>query len=189
MRRLACRAVLCAAILGLAACASSPEPSYYTLAPVPGPTHPGGSATVEVRRPGLAAYLDRTDIVRRSDSYRLAIASSEQWGEPLDNLIGRVLAEELTDRLPGSTVFSDDAVSAHEALVDVDVTRFDEDSHGTVTLLAQVAVQRGPNQPQAVRSVRLTMPARSASTSDMVAAMSQLLGQLADTIATMLRPG
>lgn len=187
MKRLAGQAAL-VAIIGLSACAS-PEPAYYTLAPVPGPATPGGPSTVEVRRPGLAAYLDRTDIVRRGDNYRLNITSGEQWGEPLDNLIGRILAEDLTDRLPGSTVFSDDAISTHEALVNLDVQRFEEDAHGTVTLLAQVAVQRGPNQPPATRSLHLTMPARSSSTSDMVAAMSQLLGQLADTIAAMLRPG
>lgn len=187
MSRLICRLVLLAGI-GLSGCAS-PEPAYYTLAPVPGPTRPGGPPTIEVRRPGLAAYLDRTDIVRRGDDYRLAIASGEQWGEPLDNLIGRVLAEDLTDRLPGSTVFSDDAISPHEAVVNLDVERFEADAKGTVTLLAQIAVQRGPNQPQTARSLRLTAPARSSSTPDMVAAMSQLLGQLADTIATLLRPG
>jgi uncharacterized protein len=173
--------------LVLCGCAASPEPAYYTLAPVAGPAQPGGPATIEVRRPGLAAYLDRTDIVRRGDDYRLDIQSREQWGEPLDTLIGRVLAENLTDRLPGSTVFSDDAISPHEALVRLDIQRFEEDSHGTVTLLAQVAVQRAPNRPPAVRSLRLTAQAQSSSTSDMVAAMSQLLGQLADTIAAMLR--
>ena len=175
-------------LAGLCGCAS-PEPAYYTLAPVPGPVLAGGPPTIEVRRPGLAAYLDRTDIVRRGEDYRLVIASSDQWGEPLDSLIGRVLAEDLTDRLPGSTVFSDDAVSPHEALVNVDIGRFDADAKGTVTLLAQIAVQRGPNQPQATRALRLTAPTRSSSTSDMVAAMSQLLGQLADAIAGMLRPG
>ncbi len=175
------------AALGLCGCAS-PDPTYYTLATVPGPAQTGGPPTIEVRRPGLAAYLDRTDIVRRGDDYRLAIASGEQWGEPLDNLIGRVLAEDLTDRLPGSTIFSDDAVSPREAVVNLDIGRFEADTKGTVTLLAQIAVQRGPNQPQTARSVRLTAQTRSSSTSDMAAAMSQLLGQLADTIATMLRP-
>ena len=173
----------------LCGCAASPEPTYYTLALVAGQAEPGGPATIEVRRPGLAAYLDRTDIVRRSDGYRLDIRSREQWGEPLDNLIGRVLAENLTDRLPGSTVFSDDAISPHEAVVKLDVARFDEDTQGTVTLLAQVAVQRGPNRAPATRSLRLTAPTQSSSTSDMVATMSQLLGQLADALATMLRSG
>jgi uncharacterized lipoprotein YmbA len=167
---------------------TSPDPAYYTLAPVPGPTVAGGPPTIEVRRPGLAAYLDRTDIVRRGEDYRLVIGGGEQWGEPLDTMIGRVLTEDLTDRLPGSTVFSDDAVSPHEALVNVDIARFDADAQGTVTLLAQIAVQRGPNQPQATRSLRLTAQTRSSSTSEMAAVMSQLLGQLADTIATMLRP-
>ncbi len=176
------------AALGLCGCAS-PDPTYYTLATVPGPAQTGGPPTIEVRRPGLAAYLDRTDIVRRGDDYRLVIASGEQWGEPLDNLIGRVLAEDLTDRLPGSTVFSDDAISPHEAVVNVDVERFEADAKGTVTLLVQIAVQRGPNQPPAARSLRLTAPTRSSATPDMVAAMSGLLGQLADAIAVMLRPG
>ncbi len=175
-------------VLALAGCAS-PEPADYTLAAVTGPAQPGGPATVEVRRPALAGYLDRTDIVRHGDAYRLTVASSDQWGEPLDDLVGRVLAEDLTQRLPGSTVFSDQAISPGQAVVDINVQRFDADTDGTVTLLAQVAIRRAGNEPVAARTLRFTARARSPSTSDMVAAMSQLLGQLADTIATMLRAG
>ena len=172
----------------LAGC-TSPEPTFYTVAPEPGAAQAGGPPSVEVRRPALAGYLDRTDIVRRDGTYRLDIDSGAQWGEPLGDMIGRVLAEDLTQRLPGSTVFSDEVVSPRQAAVDVDIERFDVDQEGEVTLLAQVAVQRGPDQVPTARTVRLTGRVRSPSTSDMVAAMSRALGRLADTIAAMLRAG
>lgn len=182
------RVTVALGLLGAAGC-TSPDPNVYTLAPLPGQAQPGGPPTLEVRRPGLAGYLDRSEIVRRGDAYRLNIASGDQWGEPLGDMIGRILAEDLTERLPGSTVFSNQAVSSTQATVSVDVERFDSDRNGNVMLLAQVAVQRGPDQPAAARTVRLTGEARSPSTSDMVAAMSQLLGELADSIAAMLRTG
>lgn len=175
--------------LGLLACAS-PDPSYYTLAAVPGASRTNGPKTVEVRRIGLAGYLDRPDIVRTGEDYRLSIARNERWGEPLDQLIGRILAEDLTNRLSGSTVFTEGTISAaSQAIVEVDVQRFDADRQGAVTLLAQIAVRPAGAGPTATtRTLRLGAPAASGSSSDVAASMSGLLGQAADVIAAMLAP-
>lgn len=179
-----------ACVLGLAACAS-PEPSYYTLAAVRGTQAAGGPALVELRRPGLAGYLDRPEIVRSNSAYQLQMLSGERWGEPFGDLVGRILAEDLNSRLPGTSVFtSAGSISAvPDATVEIDIQRFDLDPSGQVVLLAQVAVSRGRGRgsPSEARAIRLTQAPASVSTAGLVAAMSTAMGQLADQLADMLR--
>lgn len=171
----------------LARCAS-PDAAIYTLAAVPGPARRGAPARIELRRPGLAGYLDRPEIVRASADYRVRVAGNERWGEPLGDMLGRVLAEDLSSRLPGSAVFtSAGSLSADADLaVEVDVQRFDADATGAVVLLAQVATRPGGGRGGQVRTVRLSEVPRSPATRDLVASLSELLGRLADAIAGML---
>jgi uncharacterized lipoprotein YmbA len=182
------RTLLLAALSG---CARSPDAALYTLAPLPGGAGRGGPATVELRRPGLAGYLDRPEIVRAAGPYQVGLAGSERWAEPFGDMLGRVLAEDLTQRLPGSTIFTEaGGLSADgDAVVELDVQRFDADAQGQVALLALVAVRRpGADRAGArTRSVRLAVPAGGTSTAQMVAAMSAALGQLADQVAGLLR--
>ncbi len=185
------RRLLLLAGLALASCAS-PEPAYFTLAPVRGPAQGGGPVLAELRRIGLAGYLDRPEIVRTNATYQLRLAGGERWGEPFGDLVARILAEDLNMRLPGTSVFtSAGAISAEaNAKVELDIQRFDADASGQVTLLAQVAVTRGrARSTAAARSVRLTVPLPGPSTAELVAAMSTALGQLADQVAAMLRGG
>ncbi len=186
------RGVFALALSGAVAACSSPSPAYFTLAPVPGTAARGGPALVELRRPGLAGYLDRPEIVRTNSAYSLQIADNQRWGEPLGDLVARILAEDLNLRLPGTSVFtsSGSITAASDATVELDIQRFDADAAGSVTLLAQVAVSRGRTRTSAVtRAVRISVVPASGTTADLVAAMSNALGQLADTVASMLRGG
>ncbi len=184
------RIALCVGLLlGVAAC-SSPDPTYYTLAPVPGTALPGGSVSVEVRRPGLAGYLDRSDIVLKSASYKLAVNGQLRWAEPLGDMIGRVLSEDLSQRLPGSSVFSESgAISAAPGMrVEVDVLRFDADASGAVVLQAEVAVERGTtHQPLATRHATLQAQPAGPGATELAASLSGLLGGLADQVAGDIR--
>jgi len=75
-----------------------------------------------------------------------------------------------------------------DATIEMDVQRFDADAAGQAVLLAQVAVSRGQARASAVTRVfRLAVQPATPKTTDLVAAMSAALGQLADGIATMLR--
>ncbi len=176
--------------LALSACAS-PEPAYFTMAAVPGTPRPGGPRLIELRRPGLAGYLDRPEIVRSGGDYRLRVAGAERWGEPFGDLVGRLLAENLSQRMPGSSVFTAaGSISAQpDASVELDLQRFDADATGTVTLLAQAAVSRARRSNAAARVIRLTRQPTGPGTAELVAAMSGALGALADTVADMLRAG
>ncbi len=187
MRR---RALLTALpLLAVASCAS-PDPSYYTLAAIRGTPVPGGPALVELRRPGIAGYLDRSEITRSNTPYQLKLASNERWGEPFGDMVGRVLAEDLNSRLAGTSVFSAaGAISADAgARVEIDIQRFDADAGGQVILMAQVAITRNGNrgEPRTFPISWAETPA-SASTADYVAAMSRALAQASTTIASALR--
>lgn len=188
--RLARRRLLFLALAGAVPACTSAEPAYYTLAAVPGAARRGGPTLVELRRPGLAGYLDRPEIVRSNSPYSLRLTGTERWGEPLGDLFARILAENLNSRLPGTSVFTSAGSITAEAgaTVEIDIQRFDADPSGQVVLLAQVAVSRGRARASAAtRVVRLTVQPASARTTDLVAAMSAALGQLADALATMLR--
>ena len=44
-------------------------------------------------RSGLSAarYLDRKEIVRSTDGYKLEVAPNDWWGEPLNTMLSRVI--------------------------------------------------------------------------------------------------
>lgn len=175
----------------LAGACTSPEPTFYTLAASPGVPRSGGPRLVELRDPGIAGYLDRSEIVRGETGYKLDLRPGERWGEPFASMLGRVLAEDLNQRLPGTTVFTAHGSLSPEpqAQVEVDVPTFDLRAGGRVVLRAQVAVTRTGRGGSAsrTRSVQIVTTPASTETPALVAAMSHAVGQLADVIAAMLR--
>ena len=176
-------------LLALLAACASPNPELFTLAAEPGPTVPLAAHSVEVRRVGLAGYLDRPEIVRSAAGFRLTLAQGQRWGEPLGTMLERVFAEDLVERLPGTAVFTESgAISTNPDLVlEVDVQRFDTEADGTLVLLAQIAVRRGDaSRPAEARTLRLTARPATESTHDQVAAMSRALAELADRVVGML---
>ncbi len=183
------RALLAGLAAALSGCAS-PDPNFYTLAVVPGTPQAGGPSSVQLRRIGLAGYLDRNTIVQTDAGYKLDIDENQRWGEAPADMIGRVLAQDLTQRLPGSAVFTESGSITADAdtILEIDVQRFAADGSGTVVLAAQVAIERsGGRDAEITRALRFAARPASGTTTDLVAAMSGALGQLADAVAEMLR--
>lgn len=176
-------------LAGLAGCASPPT-DLFTLAAVPGATAPSRTHSLELRRIGLAGYLDRPGIVRSTVQYRLQVSDRDRWGEPLGGMLERVFTEDLVSRLPGTAVFPEaGAISTQpDAVLELDIQRFDADASGDLVLLAQIAIRHdNGNRPAMARTLRLTQHLSSDSTQDLVAGMSALLGQLSDRVAEMVR--
>ncbi|HEX3771212.1 MAG TPA: PqiC family protein [Polyangiaceae bacterium] len=173
-------------------CGSSPPSSFFALSPTSpaaaGSAQPGALHTVRIRRPALPGYLDRPEVVHRIAGYRLGVAANDRWGGPLDEMVGRVLAQDLEVRVPGVSAYTEDgAISAEaDATVEVNIERFEADERGEMWLAADVAVERGLAHQGATRSVHLTSHSHGETTAAIVAAMSDLLGQLSDQIAGML---
>jgi hypothetical protein len=155
---------------------------------VPGATQGGGPRIVELRAISIPHYLERSQIVRSSEGYRMDVLSNEWWGEPLDTMMSRVLVQEISQRLPRSTVYSDNgAISTPpDATVAINLQRLDLDRDGAVLLAAQIAVER---KTSAAKGVTFTVRPADATTQALVAAMSTATGQLADAIAVLLAAG
>ena len=176
------------ALAALAGCARSPSPDLYTLAAQPGTPVVTRKLSVELRRVGLAGYLDRPEIVRGTESFRLRVNDGDRWGEPLGGMLDRVLTEDLVQRLPDAAVFAESgAISTHpDTVLEIDIQRLDSDGSGQLVLLSQVAVRPDGKTAHAA-TIRLTTPIEGPTTQAQVAAMSAAIGTLADRIADVVR--
>lgn len=188
--------LLLVSVLVIAACAGSEPSRFYTLdvqAPAPA-SAPAASAGAVRRNVGLSPvqvprYLDRPQLVTRTDANTLELAEFDKWSEPMADMIGRVLAEELSRRLPRDRIFLlpvRQAV-AIDRVVDIQVMRFDADADALATLHAswQVFTEGGRKLIKA-EETRVREPAAQAGKAAMVAAMSRALSRLAAKIAEAL---
>ena len=174
-----------------AACGTSAEPLYYALASAPGARVAKALGTIEVRQPNVAGYLDRSEILTEVVDHRLRLATNERWGEPFGVMIGRVLAEDLSERLPGSTVFTEASGMSIRAarFVELSIWKFDLDADGYVRLKALLALRsEAGDVPTVTRTVNL-QARPGVGLHGQVDAMSRLLGLLADEIVGSLDAG
>ena len=176
-----------AAVLSLSAC-SSPEPTFYTLTPSPGTSRSGAPQTIEVETPVVADYLNRDDIVLDNNDNQLHVARRAAWAEPLAGAIGRNLALDLSQRLPGSSVYtaSSGLSLTADAVVEVNVSRFARDSAGRAEITAMVSTRPRDRKKADIRSVHITSALPDQSPGALAAGLSQLLGQVADQVAAEL---
>jgi len=186
-------ALALALVMGLTACSSSPNPTLYTIAPVQGAQQAAAPKIILLQQIGLERYLERSQIVRSSEDYRLDVMANDWWGEPLGAMLSRVLVAELSQRLPQSMVISEvGAVSAPaNATITLNIQRLDEDAAGKLILRAQAGVIfKGRSEP-ALRNFEFAIQPPSSGTPGEVAAISTAVGNLADGLVSMLtaRPG
>ena len=170
-----------------AAC-SSPNPELYTIAPISGNERSGAPNIIVLEQIGLARYLERTQIVRSSENYRLDVMSNDMWGEPLGAMLGRILVTELGQRLPRSAVIMESgAVSASpDATVAVNVQRLDEDASGALVLQALDSVTFKRKPAPILREFHFSVTPPAAGIPGVFAAISTAVGQLANGIAAMV---
>jgi uncharacterized protein len=173
----------------LAGACSSANPNYYSIVTRSGATLPAGPKVVLVKDVGLASYLNRRDIVRSSEAYKLDVMSNDWWGEPLGGLLGRVLVLDLSQRLPSSSVYGESGAITTDpnAQVGVNIQRLDADKAGALILIAQVAIEFNRPRRNAARNFSLSKPLPTPEIPGLLAAMSDAMGELADGIATMLQ--
>jgi uncharacterized protein len=179
----------CLALAPLAACASD-EPDYYRLAAVPGTPLPAPPRRIELRQAGLPRYLDRREIVRAGPSLRMEIREGERWAEPIADMVTRVLAENLAQRLPGATVFPEGSATARDpdTAAEADITRFEADAAGRVAISGRFSVRRlGTGRSAVEGRVEETVAMDGTGTDALARAMSTALGLFADRMAAAVR--
>ena len=137
--------------LALTGCLGGPSgpTNFYMLSPF-SPSQAGTSAaTAEARihigleTVGVAEYLNRNEIVVNLDNTVYRLAEFNQWAEPLNDNLTRVLEENLTNLLRGDSIdvflASDSSIPADYRL-EVDVLRLDGNLGGQVALISQWAL-------------------------------------------------
>ncbi len=137
--------------LALTGCLGGPSgpTNFYMLSPL-SPSQAGTSAaSAEGRiRIGLVTvvvpeYLNRNEIVVNLDNTVYRLAEFNQWAEPLNDNLTRVLEENLTNLLRGDSIdvflASDSSIPADYRL-EVDVLRLDGNLGGQVALISQWAL-------------------------------------------------
>lgn len=171
-------------------CGSSPATHFYTLDPVaPGRGgRPGISEPVQVVAVHMPPLLDREEIVRESASNKIAFTSENRWGAPLDEMVRRVLTQDLSDRLPqGSVVLPNDPTPPNARKIVVSVLQFQSDPSGGVVLDGSWSLLKlGAEVPALTRPVYVVEQSGASDYGSQVKAMSQAIGDLADQISTSL---
>lgn len=193
-------AILSLGLIGAAGCSSllAPRPDrskFYVLTPEPSAGQVSQASAGAGMSIGLGPittpdYLDRPEIVTRTGPNELHLSENDRWAEPLGVGFAHVLARDLAARLSAAQIHSFPWYNSTPInyQVEIQVHHFETDSSGRSELVAHWAIVNGRTH-DIIDSASTTL-ARSGSPGDTavgVAALSQILGEFSDQIATRLR--
>jgi uncharacterized lipoprotein YmbA len=165
----------------LAGCAGSPPNRYYTLSvesPCPSVSPPAPKSSLDsatIRFPGV---LDRPQLVVRTGPQTVDIREFDRWAEPLDQMAGRVLADDIAacqgTPEPEKPTYS----------LSVSLDEFMTDTSGQARLAGRWWTLRkvGEKSVQPGHSFSLSERVDQVGGAEGVAAMSTLLSRLAGEI-------
>jgi uncharacterized lipoprotein YmbA len=183
------RALIIISLIFLSACGNSPEPDYYTLAPVSGAAIADIAETIEIRRPAIPPYLDRPEFVEQENEFRIGIDSEDNWAEPLDKMLARILADDLQQRLPASHVMTEGEFVPDNIrfIVDTNIDHFNEIEDNRTVLEGELVIhdKKGPLLPIFI-PLKFTASVNSSPRS-MTAGLSQLVADAADKIKEQIK--
>jgi len=207
--RTAARYLLALAVcIGLAGCAVADPTKFYTLGqPSPRSAESSVSASVALTPPNSAdrtrdvsvgvgpvimpGYLRRSQIVTRTSDDQMDIAMFHRWAEPLEDGIGRVLAQEIGARVPTDRVvmFPWRGVVARtmQYQVVVVVMRLDGPRGGDVTLDTRWRILGRDGNELAFRRSTMNETATGPGYEPMIAAMTRAVAALGQEIAAEIR--
>ena len=182
--------VLAAALL-LAGCGTSLPSKFYVLTadPVPQRAWTAAAKTVALGRVSLPGALDRPQIARRKAGNEIVFSEEERWAGPLDDMMRRVLADDLAARLPAGVMLVESSAKPPPGVtIALDVSRFDADEAGSATLTARwEALGRNGAPLGAPRESTIVEPGSGKDAAAVVATMSRAVAALAARIAAGLR--
>lgn len=172
-------------------CGSSPSTSFYTLDPVEthSPPDRGALTSVQIAAVHVPATLDRREMVRETGANRLDIDEQNRWAAPLDEMIRRVLTQDMTQRLPkGAVLAPDEPATVTTKRIVVALSQFDRGPSGSVVLEGNWSLlSPGTQKPALTRELHLEERPKGNGYADDAASMSHLVGKLADDIASTMQ--
>jgi uncharacterized lipoprotein YmbA len=180
------------AALALSACASSPAPRFYRLAPMSTTAAPAARSSdrsVIIGPFELAEYLARPQIVTRDGASAVTVAHFQRWAEPLDASlqgivaanVGHLIGSDHVLEFPAQTILKPDRrVTGRVARLDVEA--------GTAVLEVQWGVLNGDGSvAQPGRRSHYEAKVAGEGYAAMVAAMSETVAKFSEDVATAVR--
>jgi uncharacterized lipoprotein YmbA len=181
-----CRRALLTLLAAVAGGCGLVDGPSYVLTPVPGYALTGSPGTVAVRPIVLPQFLQRTGIVQGADMPLTdGAVPTEWWAEPLDLMIGRVVTQNLTQRLPGVRVVFDPhpPFTVSDVWIELTLEHFDTNQTGDAVVQAHVGVV---GLRYLGRSAWRTVSPAGGSTRALVTALSIALARFTDLIAALV---
>lgn len=185
--------LIACSLLAAAGCAGSPPARFYVLNPLSDPAQSAPAqqgVAVGVGPVDLPEYLDRPQIVTRTDQNELRLADFDRWAGTLKDNVNQVLAENLSLLLPsqGVVVYPWKRSVAIDYQIVVKLIRFDRSEGGDSVLEARWSVLAGSDRRElqtrvSVYRERPAGPEYGAT----VAAMNRNLESLSRDIAAAIK--
>ena len=188
-----------AALAGSAGCGRSQPSRFYTLTSQKSSNATFGSAPayqgaiVAIGPVTIPRYLDRPQMVTRSDRNEVRFAETERWAGSLAEDVSRVLIENLSMLLAGDNVVVlrwDQAVLSSvptKFRVGVEVLRFEGAVGGTVDFRARYTIHDMDGKALSVKESTVQERASGPDYDALAAAMSRTLASASREIADVVR--
>jgi uncharacterized lipoprotein YmbA len=182
-------------VLALAAsgCATAVT-RYYTLSAsipeTPAARVAESAVLVGVGPVELPDYVDIPNLVVRTGDNTLDQATFDQWGGSLDDMIPRVLVENMHARMPSDhfVAFPQSGDLPFDFRVPVTISRFDVSTAGEAVVVARWQIRgKSGSGTLVVRETVARAEGGGSSYAARVAALSRALGVLTDEITAALR--
>ena len=185
--------------LVLAGClgGESPPTNFYLLSPLSpapaGTTSESAAAPVYIglETVVIAEYLNRNEIVLNLDNTIYQLAEFNQWAEPLDDNLTRVLEENLTRLLRDDSIevfLASQSSIPLDYRLEIDVLRLDGNLADEVTLVAQWAfLEAEEDELILLHRSEYQEQATDGTVKALVLAQSRVINQLSREIAVEVR--
>lgn len=177
-------------VLGLTACSSAVELTYYQL-PVPATASvPSNNSSVVIVEPVMVAnYLNTNALILQRSTVELHRTQQHQWLEALDQQLNRILVSELQSKLADRTVttaeFASKAPSTTSQRLLVQIAEFHGTEQGMVILSGRYSWLG--NGGIELQQFRIELPQPDAGYPAMVQTMGQAMSTLTTQIAEQLQ--
>ena len=192
--------IVCFVFLGGCLGKGTQKPTdFYLLQPINPSIEEQGAAAGEgtVLRIGpvrVREYLNRPQIVTRASTNEITINEFRHWGEPLSTNFTAILAQNLSVLLSTDRILIFPFRSKQELPIEyqvvVDVIRFDGEPGGEAALQAQYYIlefEENERKQIVARQPSFRKPLADKSFETLVAAMSELVGDLSRDIAEKIK--
>jgi uncharacterized lipoprotein YmbA len=184
-------------LLAMASCsalsAQEDRTRYFTLRPLAVPERQpvsGFDRTVGIGPIVVPDHLEH-GLVTRIAGDEIAISDLDRWAEPLHDLLGRGLRQNLIALLRTERIQSYpwDLSTTPDIAVSLEILHFERTAQGMADLAVRWTLERGADRaPLLTQETRISKPIKGTDTRAVVAALSEALVTLSRDIAAAVRP-